>query len=49
MNQDWTFDDLLTQGLLLAAAKDTEDLDRNAEVSFSQKYQKFRKKFYLSG
>lgn len=45
MNQDWTFDDLLKEGLLLAAAKDAEELDRDAEVEFSLKYQQFRKKF----
>lgn len=44
MNQDWTFDDLLKQGLLLAAAKDAEELHQDAEVEFSPKYQKFRKK-----
>ena len=45
MKQDWTFDRLLKQGLLLAAAKDAEELDQDAEVEFSPKYQKFRKEF----
>lgn len=45
MKQDWTFDSLLEQGLLLAAAKDAEELDQDAEVEFSPKYQKFRKEF----
>lgn len=45
MNQDWTFDELLKKGLLLAAAKDAEELEQDAEVEFSLKYQKFRKKF----
>lgn len=45
MNQDWTFDSLLEQGLLLAAAKDAEELDQDEEVEFSPKYQKFRREF----
>lgn len=47
MNQDWTFDDLLRQGLLLAAAEDAEELERNEdeEIAFSPKYLRFREKF----
>ena len=49
MDQDWTFDDLLRQGLLLAAAMDAEDSDRDAEIEFSQKYRWCHEVFAMEG
>ncbi len=44
MQQSGTFDDLLIEGLLLAASEEAEELKKGKPIEFSPSYQKFRDK-----